>query len=299
MWHNYLQKNKINSIKSKILYAGIASLSFLFIFCFQLAITGTASARSISPLPQSLDDVTHFRGNNGKAYYFTVTGSTSGSVYGSGNYTDDSDLPAAAVHAGILSPGETGVVKVTILPGQDNYTGTTANSITSLNYGQWDGSYSLAADDNGDNPALDLQLNLTSFRNIPGGVYTFNITGSDSSEANVPIGTDVNLWGTNVYTDDSKIALAAVHTGVLQSGQAGVVKVTFVPSQKDYIGCTFNGVTSQAYGSWDGSYSVSSVSADAGFIPYPGTMSNPYCDLKYFNMGQYKDFLGASFYFNQ
>jgi hypothetical protein len=50
-------------------------------------------------------------------------------------------LSAAAVHAGVLKAGEKGTVKVTILPGQTGYQGTTRNGITSSPYGQWGSSY--------------------------------------------------------------------------------------------------------------------------------------------------------------
>jgi len=40
-----------------------------------------------------------------------------GNAWGTGIYSDDSDLGVAAVHAGILKVGETKTVKITILPG--------------------------------------------------------------------------------------------------------------------------------------------------------------------------------------
>src|SRR5262245_42143928 len=71
-----------------------------------------------------------FRGKVGETYHFQVTGnSAGGSVWGSGIYTDDSSLAMACVHAGILKNGETGVVKVTIIAGQNAYTGSTANGV--------------------------------------------------------------------------------------------------------------------------------------------------------------------------
>ncbi len=45
--------------------------------------------------------------------YYTVTGSTTGSITGTNYYTIGSTLAKAAVHAGLLDNGETGVVKVT------------------------------------------------------------------------------------------------------------------------------------------------------------------------------------------
>lgn len=93
-----------------------------------------------------LDDpgtLTGYREKRGEVFYFKVVGTTTGKVWGSGVYADDSSLATAAVHAGALKPGETGVVKVTILPGQAMYEGTTQNEVTSGPYNQWYGSFSV------------------------------------------------------------------------------------------------------------------------------------------------------------
>ena len=60
-----------------------------------------------------------------------ITGSTSGgSVWGSNPYTDDSDYAVAAVHAGILQPGETKYIRITDLGTFNAFTGTTRNGVT-------------------------------------------------------------------------------------------------------------------------------------------------------------------------
>src|SRR5436305_1871131 len=56
-------------------------------------------------------------------------------------YTEDSPLAVAAVHAGVVRPGERAVVRVSVLPGRDHYEGSTRNGVTTQNYGKWDGSY--------------------------------------------------------------------------------------------------------------------------------------------------------------
>jgi len=62
----------------------------------------------------------------------TITGAASGSsVWGSNPYTDDSDWRVAAVHAGLLTVGQTGTIKFTVLGVQNGgFTSTTANGIT-------------------------------------------------------------------------------------------------------------------------------------------------------------------------
>jgi len=72
-----------------------------------------------------------------------VKGTTSGTVWGSGTYTDDSSISAAAVHAGLLKVDEIGMVRVIIMPGLDKYLPTEANGIKSQPYEKWEGSFRL------------------------------------------------------------------------------------------------------------------------------------------------------------
>jgi hypothetical protein len=86
-------------------------------------------------------DLTGYRGQIGVVLDFTVTGSTDGRVYGTDEYTDDSDLSTAAVHAGFIAPGETGVVTVQIVGPGKGYEASTAFGVTSYSYGKWDGGF--------------------------------------------------------------------------------------------------------------------------------------------------------------
>src|SRR5262249_41905552 len=52
----------------------------------------------------------------GQSFFFQVTGATTGPLWGTDIYTSDSALAAVCVHVGLLRPGETGVVKVTMVP---------------------------------------------------------------------------------------------------------------------------------------------------------------------------------------
>jgi hypothetical protein len=80
----------------------------------------------------------------GRTYLFQVTGSATGSVWGTGIYTADSTLATAAVHAGVLRPGETGVVRVRIVPGRAAYTGSTRNGVTSGSWNAYPGAYTIS-----------------------------------------------------------------------------------------------------------------------------------------------------------
>ncbi len=90
-------------------------------------------------------NLTSLRGQVGKSYYFVVTGRVTSSIWGSDIYTDDSDLGAAAVHAGLLLEGQTGIVKVTMRMGMDGYSGSESHGVVSGDYGPWQGSYRISA----------------------------------------------------------------------------------------------------------------------------------------------------------
>ncbi len=62
------------------------------------------------------------------------------------------------------------------------------------------------------------------------------------------------VWGTGVYTDDSSICTAAVHAGIITQSGGGAVRIEIRPGQSSYNGSSQNGVDSQAFGSWGGSF---------------------------------------------
>lgn len=243
------------------------------------------SARTVSPFPEELG-LGGFRGQSGAVLYFTVTGSTSGSLYGSNPYTDDSSLAKAAVHAGLLQAGQKGVVKVTMMAGLSSYPGSSANGVTSSGYGSWSGSFSIAADDGGNNPAIPSPGSMTGFRSAaPGSVYLFTVTGASSG----------SLWGTNVFTDDSGIAVAAVHAGVLRADQSGTVRVVTSPGQSAYVGSSRNGVGSSSYGQWASGYTVADTAGATALHAYPGMQGSPLPDPG--SMTSFRGRNGAALYF--
>jgi hypothetical protein len=85
----------------------------------------------------------NLQGEIGKVFRFRVTGNVNGAVWGTGVYTSDSTLATAAVHAGVVQPGQTGVVKVRIVVPPPAFTGTTSNGVTTSDYGAFQGAYEI------------------------------------------------------------------------------------------------------------------------------------------------------------
>lgn len=63
------------------------------------------------------------------------------------------------------------------------------------------------------------------------------------------------LWGTDIYTDDSNILTAAVHSGLLDFEEGGTVVIKMLGPQDSFRGSTQHNVESSSYGPWSGSFS--------------------------------------------
>ena len=84
-------------------------------------------------------------------------------------------------------------------------------------------------------------------RSSIGGTFVFNCS---------PSGTFDTVWGTDLYTDDSSICTAGVHAGKITRAAGGTVTIEIRPAQSAYVGSLRNGVTTNSYGSWGGSFIV-------------------------------------------
>ena len=81
------------------------------------------------------------RGKIGEYYCYKIIGSTEGTVWGDGVYTDDSNIAKAAVLEGKCKIGENNEVCIKIIEGKSSYGSCTKNGISTSSYGSWDGSY--------------------------------------------------------------------------------------------------------------------------------------------------------------
>ena len=97
--------------------------------------------------------------------------------------------------------------------------------------------------------AADAPARIQDLCETPGTTYYFRVTGA----------ADGSVWGTDVYTGDSALAVAAVHAGAVRAGEAAVVRVTVMPPLAQYPGCVRNGTTSQSYGRFGTAYRVDRV----------------------------------------
>lgn len=85
----------------------------------------------------------------------------------------------------------------------------------------------------------------------------------DSVTGICPAGCDPTIiWGTDIYTNDSGICTAAAHAGVITLAEGGPISVIREPGRDEYPASTRNGITSESWGSWGGSFRIEPASGD-------------------------------------
>lgn len=78
-----------------------------------------------------------------------------------------------------------------------------------------------------------------------------------------PGGTPHSVWGSDIYTSDSSICTAAVHSGLITYDLGGTVTVELRPGRTIY-GCSErNGVTTSSYGSYQQSFVFKTPNTEA------------------------------------
>lgn len=175
----------------------------------------------------------------------------SNSIWGTDVYTDDSSICTSAIHTGAIDQ-QGGVIRVTIEGGRSSYSSSRRNGILSRRWGRWGRSF-VVTDPYGQRPYLTTVFELSCQDSAQ------VIAGEEGTQVTVMCPAQCNsgrIWGTDIYTDDSAICTAAQHAGTISSA-GGEFHVVIEPGQRNYVGSTRNGVTSNSWGNWHRSFSVS------------------------------------------
>ena len=188
------------------------------------------------------------RGRNGQRFTFSCPpgGPASSRLWGTDLYTDDSSICTAGVHAGVITVANGGSVTIEIRAAADSYRGTLRNGIGSRGYGRYAGSFIVIGGRTTTDQAQQINwtTDATSLRSRNGQRFTFSCPAGSLSG---------RIWGTDLYTDDSSICTAAVHAGLIGLG-GGTVVIEIRPGTTSYQGTSRNGVSSNGYGGWTGSF---------------------------------------------
>ncbi|MEI8256586.1 MAG: LCCL domain-containing protein [Deltaproteobacteria bacterium] len=94
-------------------------------------------------LVNSVANGASLRGTQGAVRFYCPPDMAVRTVWGTGEYTDDSSLCTAAAHAGRIDRATGGVFTVRPSPGHARYRGSVAHEVTSVDYGAFEGSFSI------------------------------------------------------------------------------------------------------------------------------------------------------------
>jgi LCCL domain-containing protein len=194
---------------------------------------------------------------------------SAGSVYGTDVYTDVSSVCAAAVLEGRITLAGGGLVTVEIQPGRTSYRGSTSNGITSNSYGSYPGSYVIV----GATRTVPAVGPGGSGWNAAPSAYA-DLFGARFLYGCPAQGTQGSVYGTGVYTNGSSVCTAAVLEGRITLASGGSVTIEIRPGEAAYKASTANGITSNSYGSYPGSYVIVSATRTVPAVDPGGTGSN-------------------------
>ncbi|MBL4813518.1 MAG: hypothetical protein JKX69_14455 [Rhodobacteraceae bacterium] len=166
------------------------------------------------------------------------TGDGAGSVWGSGPFTGDSNICAAALHAGVISTSG-GAVLALAAGAQEGFVGSEANGVTSRGWGAYGNSFGF--NPKGPRSVAQVDTGVAACAGLPSASdgVTCSCTGAESG----------GIWGADPFTADSDLCTAARFAGYI--GEAGgVITVLRIAGLESYLGTESNGITSNDWGSY-------------------------------------------------
>jgi hypothetical protein len=228
------------------------------------------------PLAAGTSDMQQFNeGDIGKIYRITITGTTGGAIWGTDIYTSDSYIPAAAVHSGFITNGQTKEVYIKVVQGLNEYIGSTRNGVSTSGYGGWGLSYQFVS------PPSSYKA-ITS----PGQVEWCVIYDYDATNKRYRIGVDAREFvGTNIAPNNvTKLKLLDLWDGVVTFNSydpnGWAEYYVYTQTQFNYAGSSY----SSNLRSGNGFYGVS---VDFGFTQL-GAFKQHKMQLNEYNTAQLK-----------
>lgn len=224
------------------------------------AIPGEAAAAGACP--------SNFQGHQSLTCTCTA-GAMTGTVWGSGPYTTDSSVCAAALHAGAVAKTG-GTVTVQATAGCASYSASKNNGVASSSYGPWAGSFYFPSVGSPNCPGV---VQMPTIPAMPSAVAACPSTYQGVRGALTCQCTSAafrgQVWGTATYTEDSSICNAALHAGAVAK-TGGIVTVQAARGCNHYSGSTNNGVASADYGAWGASFYFPSIGGGGCPAERPG-----------------------------
>ena len=197
-----------------------------------------------------------WRGQPGRVFtMYCPAGGAAGSVWGSGEYTDDSSVCTAAVHALATFDFERGgTVFVTMTAGRDEYPADVRRGVSSTAWASYESSFRVVGGVAGARPT---QVDDSTIVEISWATTAQHLRGKTGERRFICPGERQSfpVWGSDVYSDQSSICSAAVHAGVI-TPTGGPVTIRIEPGRRSYAARSRNGIATQAFGAGQWSFSV-------------------------------------------
>jgi len=184
---------------------------------------------------------------------------TEGNAWGTRTYYYDSSVCRAGIHSGAI-PMSGGIVEVRIETGRPAYRGSKQHRIESRDWGQGNGSFTVlngkadeaaAAEDDG--PQVVEAGCSYRGNEVVGDVGTHVVVSCPAGCLEKAGG----IWGTGVYTADTGVCLAGIHSGII-TDKGGEVGITIEKGRPAYRGSTQHGIQSNDFGNYGKSFRVAS-----------------------------------------
>lgn len=178
------------------------------------------------------------------------------SVWGSGPYTGDSNICAAALHAGAISK-QGGPVFAQKAPGQASYAGSSSNGVITSDWQGFEFSFTIDGSQTNTVPkqTSDAALKIVDLKTVE--VCKTLPKNVDIYSCNCPANASTagSVWGSGPYTTDSNLCAAARHSGVIGT-QGGDVVVLRLQGLSHYSSSQSGGVTTSEWGNYADSFMV-------------------------------------------
>ena len=225
------------------------------------AVQATAiQAQQVTLAAQAQTNAAPFRDQLGRRLTFVCPAhvNINQDIYGTDNYSDTSPVCTAAAHAGVFTRGTSTAVTIVMEGEKQSFRASTRNSVTSLAYGRWVGTYSFVRD--GRPGQIDWNTTITQVDKDYLAPITLECPAAQSDRG--------EIWGTDVYPDDSAICVAGVHAGAITMG-GGTLTLTRVAKQASFPSTTRYAITSKmwsdpAWRSYPQPYSVAAANGIVG-----------------------------------
>ena len=167
LWRDFFMNKNFRNL---VAYAFIVMMPIFLvatIFSWQVNVAQAVKCSDSNNAPY---DMSGYRSNVGSTYQFKIQAASGGSTgWGTDVYTQDSRLDFMVIHAGALTVGQTGIVRVTVLGPQSSYTGSARNYIRTSDYGYINGiSYSVVLQQACTSPDYFAYCNVTTDTNYGG-----------------------------------------------------------------------------------------------------------------------------------